>query len=48
MNIDWKLFRTLVFAGVTLIFVHEILTNWDDVKRGMSGGFKDGYQATRP
>ena len=46
MNIDWKLYRTLVVAGLTLIVAHELINNWDEVKRGFSDGFRDGHAAT--
>ena len=45
VNIDWKLYRTLVVAGLTLIVAHQILSNWSDFKAGLSGGFRDGYAA---
>jgi len=45
MSIDWKLFRTLILSGVILILVHNIVNNWSDFKRGVSGGFSDGFAA---
>jgi hypothetical protein len=41
MTIDWKLFRTLVLAGVSLIVVHELVSNWAAVKAGFSGARQD-------
>ena len=41
MNIDWKLYRTLVVAGLTLIIAHEILSNWGDFKDGFLGGYRN-------
>jgi len=41
MSIDWKLFRTLVRAGATLILVHGIVSHWSDFKRGFMDGYTD-------
>ena len=46
-SIDWKLFRTLVLAGVVLIVVHEILSHGDDAKRGFMDGFNRESWADR-
>jgi hypothetical protein len=48
VNIDWKLYRTLVVAGLTLIVAHQILSNWGDFKAGLSGGLREGHAAGKP
>ena len=45
MNIDGKLFRTLVLAGFVLILFHNIISNWGDFKRGLSAGYTAGHEA---
>jgi hypothetical protein len=49
MNIDWKLYRTLVVAGLTLIVFNSLISNWDSFKAGLSGGYAASKAAaTKP